>query len=54
MIDHPTHRQPCWPHQGEAESSALDRWVREDLRRRFGKAKDEPLPAEWLDMLGEA
>jgi hypothetical protein len=54
MIDRPVHQKRCGLPPGEPECPVLDRWVREDLRRQFGKTKDEPLPAEWLDLLNEA
>ncbi len=38
----------------EADPVAFERWLREDLTRRFSPAIREPLPPELLKLLAES
>jgi hypothetical protein len=51
MIDVPSREPPCEPPTSVADQQVFDRWLREDLRRRFGKAAQEPVPDEILRIL---
>jgi hypothetical protein len=53
MIDTPHQPPPARPPPSEAEIRLFDRWMREDLLRRFGRPGDEPVPDTLLRIITE-
>jgi hypothetical protein len=51
MIDVPAREMPREPLPEGPDARVFDRWLREDLRRRFGKAAPEPIPDDLMRIL---